>query len=155
MIESVSKLMRCLAGIMLVAMMLITCIDVGGNVFGYPLLGSEEMVSLLAALLIAFVLPSAHREKAHIGVDLLYLKLPDRLKKINNLFLCLCGMIFFCLVSWECVKYGLALKQIGQVSDVLELPTYYILYAVGFGCAVLSLAIAAEGFCILKGGIDE
>ncbi len=147
--------MRAISGVMLVAMMIVTCLDVAGNAFGHPMLGSEEIVSLMAALLIAFMLPAAHQERAHIGVDLLYTRFSPNVKRINDGILCIIRIGFFLLVSWECVKYGLQLKEIGQVSATLELPTYYILYAIALGCFGLCLVIVSEFVDIVRGGIHE
>jgi len=153
--NKVSSFMKKISGMMLVAMMLVTCGDVVGNMFGHPLLGSEEIVSLLAALLIAFSLPAAHQEKAHIGVDMLYLKFSPRLKKINNVIISVLTSIFFVLVAWECFKYALDLKRIGQVTAVLELPLYYVLYAVAAGCGFLSLVVVSQLFNMIKEGSHE
>lgn len=147
--------MRMLSGVMLVAMMLVTCTDVVGNLFGFPVLGSEEIVSLMAALLIAFVLPAAHGEKAHIGVDLLYMKFPPKVKRINNAILSVLLIGFFGLMTWECCNYGGELRRIGQVSAILEIPTFYVIYAVAFGCGVLTLVVAAQLAGIVGGGRHE
>lgn len=80
---------------MLISMMLVTCTDVVGNFFGYPVLGSEEIVSLIAALLIAFVLPAAHEENAHIGVDIFYIGLSPKIKRVNNILLSVLMVVFF------------------------------------------------------------
>jgi len=153
--NKVSIFMKKIAGIMLVTMMLVTCGDVVGNMFGHPLLGSEEIVSLLAALLIAFTLPAAHQERAHIGVDMLYLKFSPRAKKINNIFLGVITTLFFMLVSWECFKYAIDLKRIGQVTAVLELPLFYVLYSVAAGCGFLSLVVGSQLLKIIKEGSHE
>jgi TRAP-type C4-dicarboxylate transport system permease small subunit len=154
-IQSLSVLFRRLAGIMLVGMMLLTCADVAGNFFGSPILGSEEVVGLMASLLIAFALPAAHEEKAHIGIDLLYLKFPGWLKRINNTVLHIVSAVFFAVTGWECYKYGNELQKTGQVSATLELPTYYITYAISVACFVLTLVILAEIYRILIEGRHE
>lgn len=150
-LNALSNFMKILSGIMLIAMMLVTCADVAGNLFGCPVMGSEELVSLMAALLLAFMLPAGHREKAHIGVDFIYLKFPPLVKAIDNVFLCIIRIVFFAFVSVECFKYAMVLKDIGQVSAVLELPTYYILYALSLGSAVLTLIVAADLIRIVRG----
>ena len=155
MVKALSNCMKIISGVMLVAMMCVTCADVVGNLLGYPILGSEELVSLMAALLIAFMLPAAHRERAHIGVDIVYLKLPPRAKALNNAFLCILRLVFFFFVAMECFKYGNQLREIGQVSAVLELPTYYILYALSFGSAVLAVIVTADLAGIARGTSHE
>ena len=155
MINRLSGFMRTLSGLMLIAMMLVTCTDVVGNFLGHPVLGSEEIVSLIAALLIAFVLPAAHEEKAHIGVDIIYIRLSPKIKRINNILLSVMTLVFFGLMSWECYNYAIELKRIGQVSSTLELPFFYVLYAVAFGCTVLTLVIARKLVSLVRGDCHE
>jgi len=147
--------MKFLSGLMLIAMMLITCTDVVGNFFGHPVLGSEEIVSLLAALLIAFVLPAAHEEKAHIGVDIIYIGLSPKIKRINNVLLSVLMVVFFGFMAWECYNYAVELRRIGQVSSTLELPTFYVLFAVAFGCTVLTFMIARKLVSLVRGDCHE
>ncbi|MCF8107277.1 MAG: TRAP transporter small permease [Desulfohalobiaceae bacterium] len=144
-----------LAGILLVGMMLLTCADVVGNLFGYPVLGSEEIVSLCAAVLLAFALPMVHRDKGHIGVDLLYLRFPPLLKRINNIFLSLISGVFFFLTARECYEYGNELKATGEVSSTLQLPIYYVLYAISVACFILFLVLLFEFISLVKGERNE
>jgi TRAP-type C4-dicarboxylate transport system permease small subunit len=150
-IHGIVSFFKIISGVMLLLMMTITCADVIGNMFGRPILGSEELVGLMASILLAFALPFAHRARAHIGVDLLYLKFPDRVKKINDAVIELVSAVFFLLVAWKCWGYGSQLEQTGQVSAVLELPTYYILYSVSIACFLLFIVIAAEFFSLING----
>ena len=53
MLSRVPDFLNLAAGACLVGMMLLTCADVIGGVFGYPILGSEELVRLMAAMVLA------------------------------------------------------------------------------------------------------
>ncbi|MFO7753630.1 MAG: TRAP transporter small permease [Desulfobacteraceae bacterium] len=150
-IHNVVSFFKIISGVMLILMMVVTCADVVGNMFGYPILGSEELVGIMASILLAFALPFAHREKAHIGVELLYQKFPEKAKKINDGVIELVSSVFFLLVAWQCWGYGGQLRQTGQVSAVLELPTYYILYSVSIACFLLFMVIFAEFFSLTNG----
>ncbi|MFO8032351.1 MAG: TRAP transporter small permease [Desulfohalobiaceae bacterium] len=143
-VDFLSSLLQKLAGVILVLMMLVTCADVAGNLMGKPLLGAEEIVSLLAALVLAFVLPKAHVNRAHIGIDLVYRKLSARLQKWNDIFVGLASLFFFLLASWQCFEYAIDLQESGEVSATLELPFYYILYAISFSTLILALAILQD-----------
>ncbi len=81
-VDKISSFLRIVAGVLLVFIMSITCADVIGNFFGHPILGVEELVSVLASITIAFVLPIAHKNKAHIGIDILYRRMGPGFKKI-------------------------------------------------------------------------
>ncbi len=136
--------LRRAAGVLLVAMMGLTCLDVVGNAFGRPILGTIELVGLMAALLLAFALPSAHVHKAHVGIDLLRSKMPPRLRRINDMAVNAVTAVFFGLVSWQCVLYARELRQTGEVSTTLRLPLDFILEAMALSCLVLSLTMLRD-----------
>ncbi len=134
------------AGICLLGMVFLTGADVVGGHFGHPILGSEELVSLLGCLLIAFSLPFAHMEKSHIGVEMLYLLMPRRVKLLLDITIKLACTGFFSLAAWQSYLYAAEMKKVGQVSPTIQLPVHYIIYGVFFGCLVLSIVIFAEFF---------
>lgn len=138
------------AGLCLLGMMLLTCADVVTGFFGYPILGSEELVGLMASVLLAFALPSTHMEKGHIGIDLLYIRFKPRVRTINDLVVSVTGSAFFCLVSWQTYLYARKLSRVGEVSPTLQFPTYYLIYGISFACLVLALVIFLELFMILE-----
>ena len=48
-----TDVLKKLGGFFLLAMTILSCADVVGGAFGYPILGCEEMVGLMAALVLA------------------------------------------------------------------------------------------------------
>ena len=138
--------LRRAAGFLLVAMMALSCMDVLGNAVGRPILGTIELVGLMAALLLAFALPSAHTQKAHIGIDLLRSKMPPRIRRINDMAVNSITAVFFGLVSWQCILYAQELRKTGEVSTTLQLPLDCILLAMALSCLILSLAMLRDVF---------
>lgn len=149
------RLCQVISGILLLAMMGITCLDVVGNMFGHPVLGAEELVSLLAALLLAFALPVAEMKKAHIGIDILYRKLPLGARKVNDCLVSLLGMIFFACAAWQCFLYGRELQQSGQVSATLEIPIFWFLDVLSLCCLVLVVVIFFQLIKSVNSNIPE
>lgn len=145
-IKWLSDLLKKGGGLCLLGMMSLTCADVIGGLFGYPILGSEELVTLMGAVLLAFALPSTHIEKGHIGVDLLYNALPHRVKIVNNRAVTFVSSIFFLLVSWQCYLYAKEMKRVGQVSLTIKFPTFYVIYGISLACLVLAIVIFTELF---------
>ncbi len=139
-----SNVLKKVAGACLLGMMLLTCADVVGGMFGYPILGSEEIVGLMAAVVLAFALPATQIENAHVGVDLLVRRLPEKVKYINDKTILLACFLFFVLVAWQCYLYADKLRKVGQVSATLKLPTYLLIYGVAFSCLILALVILVE-----------
>jgi len=153
-VHTLAGMLQKAAGVLLVAMMALTCTDVLSGALGLPILGAEEMVSLMAAVLLAFVLPTAHMKRAHIGIDLLYRHFGARLRKANDLCIGIVSAVFFLLASWQCVLYAEELQRAGEVSSTLQLPIYYILYAIGAACFVVVLVLAMEIVRLLRGNGD-
>jgi TRAP-type C4-dicarboxylate transport system permease small subunit len=139
-----SNLLKKVAGTCLLGMMLLTCADVVSGMFGHPILGSEEIVGLMAAVVLAFALPATQIENAHVGVDLLVRHLPQKVKYVNDKITLLACFIFFLLVAWQCYLYADKLRNVGQVSSTLKLPTYLLIYGVAFSCLILALVILVE-----------
>ena len=139
-----SNFLKKVAGVCLLGMMLLTCADVVSGMFGFPILGSEEIVGLMAAVVLAFALPATQIENAHVGVDLLVRHLPQKVKYINDKIILFACFIFFLLVAWQCYLYADKLRKVGQVSSTLKLPTYLLIYGVAFSCLILALVILVE-----------
>jgi len=150
-----ANFLKKIAGACLLGMMLLTCADVVSGMFGYPILGSEEIVGLMAAVVLAFALPVTQIENAHVGVDLLVRHLPPKVKYINDKIILLACFIFFLLVAWQCYRYADKLRKVGQVSSTLKLPTYLLIYAVAFSCLILTLVILVEFLAPKKEITDE
>ena len=147
-----SGLLKRIGGICLLGMMLLTVADVIGSLFGYPILGAEELVGLMASVLLAFALPSTQLEKGHIGVDLLYMRFSPRLKRVNDSAVSLISSVFFVLVGWQCFLYAGELRRVGEVSATLRFPAYYLIYGIAVATVILSYVIFIEFLTGLKGG---
>ena len=139
-----SDVLKKIAGLSLIGMMLLTCADVVGSFFGYPILGVEEMVALWASILLAFSLPAAHIAKTHVGVDLLYSKFTRPMKKINDIFITSVSCALFFLIGWQCYQYALELRAAGEVTMTLQFPAYLLIFGVAFALFVKSVVIFFE-----------
>ncbi len=145
------KILRWISSVSLLGIMGVTCLDVALGFFGHPVLGAEELVSLWAALLLAFGLPGAHVEKANVGVDLLYDKMPATVRKCLDIFNESVSFVLFIVISWRCYLYAISLYQSGEVSMVLELPSYVLVFGISFALLMLALTILLELITHIKG----
>ena len=128
----------------LVAMMVITCADVGGNIFLSPILGAEEIVGLLAAIVLALSLPTAEQENKQVGVDLLFRKLPPSVQKIIDIITHIIGCLLFVLIAWQCFIYALTLQASGEVSTTIKFPYYILVFIISGAFLVLSIVIGVK-----------
>lgn len=147
--------LKIIGGLLLLAMMLFTCADIVGSVFGHPILGTEELTALMASVLLAFALPASHLARSHVGVDFLYLKLSAGSKHGIDLFIGTTNAALFGLSAWQCFLYAQKLRQVGEVSMILQLPTYYLIFGVSFALTVLTFLLVAETGMACKRLLEE
>lgn len=132
--------LRTAAAFCLLGMAFITGADVvSRGAFNSPIFGTEEIVSVLAVLTVAFSMPYAHSQGSHIGVDLLMSRFSRLLRRCIDAFMLAVSGALFAVASWRTVLLGNGYRESGQVSMNLELPLEYVAYALALGFAVFAL----------------
>ncbi len=145
MLDKLQSAMKNLGSACLVAMALITCVDVAcRGFFNSPIFGTGELVSIMAVLALAFALPSAHVERSHISVELFTRMLPRRARIMTRLIVDLVALALFSLVTWRMWIYGQTMQESGEVSMNLELPLHFVIYILSFGFFVFALMILKD-----------
>lgn len=142
--------MEIVAGIGLIGVMVLIGTDIIGRIFGYPVPGTYEIVSLTGGLIIGFALPATSLAKGHVSADILIGKLSEKPRLFLNVTTRLIGMMVFLLAGYGMVMMGVRLKVSGEVTAVLALPFYYVTYAVGGAFLIQSLILASDIFETLK-----
>ena len=130
-----------IGGFLLMSMMALTCLDVVGRLFGYPIFGTYELVTFMAALVTAAALPDTHAEKRHIGVEIVTNMLSSNVRRSIDLVTSAVALILFMVVTWRLFLLGTTLRRSGEVSMNLRLPEYMITYAVGLGFLIFVVII--------------
>ena len=136
--------MEAVAGIGLIGIMLLIGADIIGRIFGYPVPGTYEIVSLTGGIIIGFALPATSRANGHVNTDILLNRLSERPRLYLILATRLVGILVFLLAGFGMILMGIRLKASGEVTAVLTLPFYYVIYAVGGAFFIQSLILASE-----------
>jgi len=129
------------AGLGILAMMGVTCVDVVLRVFGSPLTGAYDIVKLSGALTIACALPYTTAVKGHVAIEYFFHKLSWRGRVVVDTLARLLGMALFGVLAWQSVRYGMSLRRSGQVTLTLQVPVYWVPYVIAFSCGVVVLVI--------------
>jgi TRAP-type C4-dicarboxylate transport system permease small subunit len=129
--DRVSAWMEIIAGTALIVVMALIGADIVGRFFGFPVPGTYEIVTLAGGLIIGMALPATSRSKGHVSADLLSAKFPEKSRRILNLATRLIGIATFLVAGCGMLWMGFRLKASGEVTAVLSLPFYYVVYAVG------------------------
>lgn len=146
----VSEKLKVIGAFFLFGMALLTCADVVGRLFKYPIFGSVELVSFMGVIAIACSLPFTHQHKGHIGVELFIRKLPSRVKHIITLCTEILSLILFILIAWRMFHYAQKTQASGELSMNLQLPEYVIIYILACGFVIFTLIIINSIFQTLS-----
>jgi TRAP-type C4-dicarboxylate transport system permease small subunit len=139
-----SQWMEIAAGIVLIAVMLLIGSDIIGRIFGYPIPGTYEMVSLAGGLVLGLALPATSRAREHVSADLLLGKLTEKARYFLWMGTRLIGIGMFLLAGYGMVMMGVRLKTAGEVTAVLALPFYHVAYAIGGAFSIQALVLLSQ-----------
>jgi len=138
--------MEIVAGVALVIVMLLIGSDIVGRIFGHPVPGTYEIVSLTGGLILGLALPATSRAKEHVSTDLLSGKLSGKPKQLLFVLTRLIVIGIFLLAGFGMVMMGVRLKEAGEVTAVLAFPFFYVAYAVGGAFLVQTVVLISEIF---------
>ena len=126
--------MNSVSGIFLILMMLLTVADVALRVFGSPILGTYEIVSIAGALIIALAMPQTSSEKGHICVDFFFEKRSPGVQRILYVATRVVAIALFALLAWGLISKSLGLSRAGEVTATLHVPRYPVGYLMAVCC---------------------
>ncbi|MFQ3789604.1 TRAP transporter small permease [Halomonas sp. A29] len=151
----VSRLLLALAGGALLAMMLLVVANIVMRQVASSFGGTTEVVGWLTAVVVALSLAYAQATKAHIDLDMLVARLPQRLQHGIQALVLLVSLLFFAMVAFKLWQYGLLAMQRGTVSQSLRLAIYPIIYLVAFGFTAFCLVLLVDVLeCLKKGRVS-
>jgi TRAP-type C4-dicarboxylate transport system permease small subunit len=142
--EVLNRILLVLGGITVLALMLMATGNVVLRIFHMPFRGTYEIVGFLGAVVIAFALGYTQQRKDHIVVDILTEKFSKRTNRILNAINYLVTMLFFGIVSWQVLIWGLKIWREGELSETLKVIFYPFVLCVGAGFAVLTLVLFTD-----------
>lgn len=137
----ISDKLKVVGAVFLFGMAVLTCMDVIGRLFKHPIFGSVELVSFMGVIAVACSLPFTHIEGGHIGVELVVRKFSRKIRETIKLCTEVLSLILFLLVTWKMFEYCIKVRNSGELSMNLQLPEYGIIFLLGCGFVILSMAI--------------
>jgi len=115
-----------IAGLAIVAMILVTCVDVVGRRLGHPLKGTYDLVELLGAITITGALPYTTACRGHVAIEFFLQKLPRRGRIIVEAIMRGASIFMFVFLTWRFAEYGRELRASGQVTLTLQWPVFWL-----------------------------
>jgi TRAP-type C4-dicarboxylate transport system permease small subunit len=142
--QVLNKWLLIIGGAAVLALMALATGNVLLRIVGMPFRGAYELVSFLGAVVTAFALGYTQKRKFNIVVDILSDTFPKAIKRVLDGIGYLIGMVFFAVVAWVVIRWGLRIAASGEVSETLKIVYYPFIFCVGLGFAVLCLALVID-----------
>jgi TRAP-type mannitol/chloroaromatic compound transport system permease small subunit len=139
-IERLTFVGLALAGISLLIMFLLITIEVGFRVFGMSTRFADQVSGYLLVSLVFMGQGYTLKSEGHIRIDIIYSRLPERVRHILDILLCFISMVsltYFCwcawMVTWSSYTAGTTSAQ------PIDLPLYPTQLLMTIGLALFSL----------------
>jgi len=156
--KGLARMLYWIAGIAIVSMMALTCVDVLLRfcVTLYheyrweiltqiqPIPGTYELVCFLSTVAVAFAMAHTSVEKGHVAVSVVVILFPERVQAIIETITGSFGLIFFSLLTWQSVLYANHIKASGEVSLTLQLSFYPFVYGIGFSAFAVCMVLIVD-----------
>lgn len=130
-----------IAGSILVFLALLLVADTIGRFIKFPVTGSYEIVQYGFALIVCFSIAYTGVQGGHIAIDLLYGRLPQRIKHLFEIISQFLSIITFALITWRLSVDGLEAYALSERSSTLSIPVFLFEFALALGFFMLALVI--------------
>jgi len=143
--KNLSKVLNWIAGLGLVAMLLLIVGDIIGiKIFASPIPGGIEIVAFLFVIVVGCAIAYTQILGGHIKVDLIVMKLPPRPRIVIESLMLILAMAFFVVLTWRTFDYGLVVQKSGEVSMTQNIPFFPFIYGLSFCYLVTLFVILVE-----------
>jgi TRAP-type C4-dicarboxylate transport system permease small subunit len=141
-----------IVAVLLMAMMLITTVDVVGRyIVKQPLPGAYELIELMLAINIFMALPLVCLKDEHITVTVLIEGLSRRVRQVHAGIVSLLSAGVLAVVAWRLYAHAAQLASYGDVTMFLRLPRGPIGYTMALLTALGAAATVVLAIDYLKG----
>lgn len=143
--KSVASVGNAIGGAVLVAMMLLTAVDVFMRyVLNKPILGGIELTQFIMSIIVAIGLAERALYRGHITVDFFIKKFSPRVQAVFNSTTSIISLGVFVVITWYSIVFAEHLREGSNVSVALFIPIYPFVYIIALGAAVLSLVLLSN-----------
>lgn len=135
------------AGVVLIALMLLTTADVAGRYFfNSPITGVFDITHFAVLVMVFLGLAYCGFENGHVAIDVLYDKFNPKLASIVNRLVNFSGFLFFALIAWRGLIESVDVKEFNEASQLVLIPFYPFYYVLAFGSALFAFVMALRIF---------
>lgn len=134
----ISRAALTLAGFCLIAMSLLTMVDVVGRAFGSPVGSATELTEILMVVTIFSALPIVTRRYEHISIEILDAVMPKAAQRILAVGTGILGAVCLAFAAWRVWELAKRAYAGGDFTAYLQIPLAPIIAFIAFMCLVLA-----------------
>ena len=135
------------AGVVLVLLMLLTTADVVGRYFfNSPINGVFDLTHFAVSMMTYLGLAYCGYRGAHVVIELLYDKLPAAARRGLDRLINLAGCVLFGLIAWRTAVQAVDVREMGEASQMMELPFFPLYCLVVLGAGLFAWVMALRVF---------
>ena len=136
-IGRINKFFEIASSLVLLATLVMTCVDVVGRYFfNSPLQGATELTELAIALIVFFVFPVVCYQRKHVSIDILDSYFPKRFEfardAVTNVLIA--ASLFY--LSVQIFNLAARAAKRNESTEMLSLEIYPLFYGIGVFCLI-------------------
>ena len=133
------------ASIVVILMVMVVADIFGRKVLNNPVPMSYEVGAFMLVFIVFMGLSYSQRQKAHIRVEILTLRMPPKGRAIMDLFAYTLGILIYGAIFYETFKWSYHSFEIGEyVAGLINIPKWPSQFAMVFGALLLSLQFLSD-----------
>jgi TRAP-type C4-dicarboxylate transport system permease small subunit len=129
---------------------IIILIDVIGRAVGYPLLGSQDLITMTMVIVVFGAMAVCDRRGGHIAIDVLERYFPRRFNTMIDAASALVGAAIFAMIAWTVFESARLSLMLHLSTNLLNLPKAWFQWALcgfslltAFGMVLRAVELAA------------
>jgi len=155
-VSLISRVINSMAGVVLVAMMFLTAMDVLLRyIFNRPISGSMELTKYMLVIVVTFGLAYCAILKRHVRVEFLLSRFSPRTQAVINSITHLLSFGLFSLITWRSILYAGTMFDDAVTSAVLLIPVYPFVAMLALGSAMFSLVLLVDFLDYLSQAVEK
>jgi len=143
-VTKLSTIMYACAGVVLSFMMMLTVADVVLRYMGRPIPGTYELVGLSGAVVIGFAIPYTSLVRGHIFVEFLIDRFEKGRREVVLITTKILILLLFIGFGTYLFRTGMDMAASGEVTQILRIPFYPVVYAMGVCCFIECLVMVSD-----------
>lgn len=125
-----------IAGLGILAMIAITCLDIIMRRLGSSIPGAYDLVRLAGGVTIATSLPLTTAVKGHVAIEYFFHRLGKRGRIIVDSLMRTLQLLGFIIASWAFTIKGTNLFREGEVTPTLQVPIFWLAWLTALMCLI-------------------